>query len=165
MIEIPSTWGDVEVGVSLLSPTQEPLVVVRKEADRKGRFWYLLHDRNKHKIRVAPKPADQPVTLLECTLEEAENYARMELGAERILDFEREARMPERAKQWLVPPFPSKGLGVLNKARDHIDWYHGSYSGKTEMNGGYRSLKQLTQVHQEMHDEVYMDLPHTHKEA
>lgn len=164
MIEIQGTWGQVEVGTTMLTKTGLPVVVIRKEPDAKGRFWYLLHDCNKHKMRVTPKPPDRPVTLLECTPEEAEQYAKMGLGAERILDFEKEARMEERAKQWLVPPVPTKGTGALNKVRDHIQWYHGTYAGSAE-NGGFKSLKQILAAHEEMHEAVFMDRPHTHKEA
>lgn len=160
MIERPGVWAELDVGVSLLTPTGKPVVVVRKE-----RGWLLLHDYGKRKIRVSPKPPDRPVTILECTPEEAERVARSGLGAERILDFERERRMEQRAKQWLVPPVPTGGAGALNLVRDHVSWYHGSYSGSAEGSGGFKTLKQILQAHTEMHEEVHMDLPHTHREA
>lgn len=162
MIEVPSTWGAVKEGTTLLSPKGAPLVVVRVAKDRRGRTWFQCHDHNKRKIRIAPKPSDLEVTLLECTPEEAEGYAKLGLGAERILDFERENRMAERAKQWILPPFPTKGRRALDQARDHLSWYHGTYSADAE-SGGFKTLKQMIRAHEEMHEQVFMDLPHTHK--
>lgn len=164
MIEVEGTWGQVTAGTTLLSPTGGPLVVIKTKTDPQGRTWFQLHDHNKHKIVVKPKPSDTPVTLLECTPEEAELAAIHGLGAERMLDFEREARMEQRSRQWIVPPFPSGGREALNRARDHIGWYHGTYSGVAE-NGGFKTLKQMTSAHTQMHEEHFMDKPHTHREA
>lgn len=165
MIEKPATWGEVAVGTTILSPTAAPLVIVRTaESPKTGKVWYLAHDHGKREFNIAPKPSDAPVTILEATAEEAEWVAINELGAERLLDNEREARMEERAKQWLVPPFPTKGRGALDKAKDHLSWYHGCYTTDIA-----RTLKQAAEEHAKMHDPdeiggVFMDMPHTHKE-
>lgn len=165
MIERPGTWGEVAEGTTLLSPTGAPLVIVRTAKDAQGRLWYQAHDHNKHKMPIKPKRSDAPVTLLECTPEEAELAAVHGLGAERILDLEREARMEERSKQWTVPALASKGRHALDQARDHVDWYHGAYSGPAESNGGFKTLKQILAAHEEMHAQTFMDKPHRHKEA
>lgn len=164
MNERPGTWGEVVEGTTLLSPTGAPLVIVKTAKDSQGRIWYQSHDHTKHKATIKPKPSDAPVTLLECTPEEAELAAVHGLGAERILDFEREARMPERSKQWIVPKLSSAGRRALDQARDHVGWYHGTYSGSAE-NGGFKTLKQILAAHAEMHEEQFMDKPHTHKEG
>lgn len=161
MIERPGTWGEVTAGTSLLTPNEMPIVIVRT-AETKGGTWYLAHDHQRREIRISPKPSDLAVTLLECTPEEAELVAKEILGAERIIEAERETRMPERAKRWKVPPFPTKGRGALVKAKDHLSWYHGTYT--TDI----RTLKQATEAHAEMHDPeaiggVFMDMPHTHR--
>lgn len=170
MIEVPGTWGKVDVGTTLLSKTGNPLVVV----EMKNGF-YLLSDHTGHKYAVKPKEPDAPVTLLEATPEEAELAAVHGLGAERLLDFEREKRMESRSKQWIVPAFPQavvrgrKNRFALDQARDHLQHYHGTYAGTAE-NGGFKTLKQITAAHDEMHDPeavggVFMDLPHTHEET
>lgn len=161
MIERAATWAEVTTGTTLLTPTDLPIVIVRTAEDRKGRIWYLAHDHNKRKIRIEPKPSSAPVTLLECTPEEAEANVIELLGAERVLDLERERRMPERAKRWLVPPLASKGRYALDQARDHLSWYHGTYAGSAE-NGGFKTLKQILSAHAEMHEQDFMDRPHTH---
>lgn len=157
MIERPGTWSEVGVGTTLLTKTELPLLVVRTADTKKGR-WYLAHDHHRREIRITPKPSDGAVTILECTPEEAELIAVHGLRAEHIVQNEREARMPERAKRWVVPPFPVKSRGALNRAKDHIAWYHGTYT--TDIN----TLKQATEAHAEMHAENFMDRPHTHKE-
>jgi hypothetical protein len=163
VIERPGTWGEVEAGTTLLSPTDLPLLIVLTKADAQGRVWYQAHDHIKRNITIQPKPADAPVTLLEMTPEEAEAVATRGLGAERVLDWEREARMPERAKRWVIPVLATSGKYALNQARDHLSWYHSTYSGSAEA-GGFKTLKQILKAHQEMHEECFMDKPHTHKE-
>lgn len=164
MIEVPGTWADVTAGTTLLSPTGNPLLIIRTEVDAKGRTWYQSHDHTKHKATIRPKPSDAPVTLLECTPEEAELAAIHGLGAERIIDFERDARIEQRSRQWVVPPLATTGRTALDKARDHVGWYHGTYSGSAE-NGGFKTLKQILAAHAEMHEQQFTDKPHTHKEA
>lgn len=163
MIEKPGTWGQVTEGTTLLSPTELPLLIVRTAPDRKGRIWYQAIDHNKAKYKISPKPSEAPVTLLECTEQEAINVAVHGLGAHRILEAERDRRTEERAKRWLVPPLPTKGRGALDHARTHLDWYHGTYSGSADYAGGFKTLKQITEAHTEMHEEHFMDRPHTHK--
>jgi hypothetical protein len=163
MIEKQGTWGEVTEGTTLLSPSAAPLVIVRTAPGKKGGLWYLARDHNKREFRIAPKPLTEPVTILETTPEEAELVAVHGLGAERLLDLERERRMPERSQQWKVPPFPKKGRGALDRAKDHLSWYHGTYT--TDI----RTLKQANEAHAEMHDPeavggLFMDMPHTHKE-
>lgn len=163
MIEKPGTWGEVTAGTTLLSPTEAPLVIVKAEPSQKtGKVWYRAADAHGHQFTIKPKPSDLPVTLLEVTPEEAELVALGGLQARHLIDLEREARMPERAKRWNVPPFPSKGRGALDRAKDHLSWYHGTYT--TDI----RTLKQAAEAHSEMHDPeavggVFMDRPHTHK--
>ena len=159
MKERPGTWGEVSEGTTLLSPTQLPLVIV-KTARTKAGLWYLAHDHNGDERRIAPKPSDQAVTILECTPEEAEMAAVHGLGAERILDFEHQARMPERSKRWIVPDFPSKGRGALDMGREHLRWYHGVHDP------ALKTLKQMAAAHAEMHGEpLMMDMPHTHQQG
>jgi hypothetical protein len=161
MIERPGTWSEVEVGVTLLSPTGQPLLCTRFEQG-----WYLLEDRNHHKVRVAPKPADAAVTVLEVTPEEAERNLVELLGAHRLLDLETEKRVEQRQHQWEVPSFPVKGQrDALTRARDHVDWYHGTYSGDA-IGGGFKTLAEITAAHEEMHTpgNVFTDKPHVHKE-
>jgi hypothetical protein len=67
--------------------------------------------------------------------------------------------MPERAKQWVVPPFPKPGRQALNKAKDHLSWYHAVYT--TDI----RTLTQAREAHDEMHRDHFMDMPHTHRET
>lgn len=162
MIEKPGTWGDVREGTTLLSPSQAPLAIIKTAVTRKG-TWYLAMDHNKRKFRIAPKPSDLPVTLLESTPEEAEAVAIHGFGAHRILDAERERRMPERAKQWIVPPFPKAGRGALDHARTHVEWYHGAYGGPAEVSGGFKTLKEIREAHAQMHADGFMDMPHTHE--
>lgn len=157
MIERPGTWGEVGVGTTLLSPTEKPLIVVRFE-----RGWRLAEDHNHRKFRISPKPSEAPVKILECTEDEAILACEQYLGAHRILEAERERRMPERAKRWIVPPFPAKGRGALDRARDHVDWYHGTYAGQADYAGGFKTLKEITAAHAAMHEEMFMDMPHTH---
>lgn len=161
MIEKPGTWGEVTAGTTLLSPNEAPLLIIRAEPSPKtGKIWYLARDAHAREITIKPKPSDLPVTLLECTPEEAELVAIHGLEARHIIDLERDRRMVERNKRWLVPPFPIKGRGALDRAKDHISWYHGTYT--TDI----RTLKQATEAHAEMHIEpVLIDRPHTHKEA
>lgn len=158
MIERPATWGEVTEGTTLLSPSEAPLVIIKTAVSPKsGKLWYLARDHNKREFNIEPKPSDLPVTILEVTPEEAEMAATHGLGAERLLDLEREQRMPERAERWTVPPFPKKGRGVLDRAKDHLSFYHGTYT--TDI----RTLKQAAEAHEEMHRDHFMDLPHTHK--
>lgn len=157
MIERPGTWGEVTEGTTLLSPTEAPLVIVKTKPGKSG-VWYLAKDHTGREIPISPKPSDLAVTILEATPEEAELAAANGLGAVRMLDLEREQRMPERAKRWVVPPFPRKGRGALEKAKDHLNWHHGTYT--TDI----RTLKQATEAHEEMHRDSFMDKPHTHKE-
>jgi hypothetical protein len=162
VIERPGTWGEVEVGVTVLSPTGLPLLCTRFE-----RGWYLLEDRNHHARRVEPKPADAPVTILEVSPEEAEKGVVEMLGAHRMLDIETEKRVEQRQHQWQVPPFPRKGeRDALTRARDHVDWYHGTYANDA-INGGFRTLVEITAAHEEMHTpgNVFTDKPHVHKEG
>lgn len=163
MIERTGTWSEVTEGTTILSPTEAPLVIVKTAVSPKsGKLWYLARDHNKREFNIEPKPSDLAVRILEVTPEEAELVAIGGLGAERLLDFEREARMEERAKKWIVPAFPKKGRGTLDRAKDHLSWYHGVYT--TDI----RTLKQATEAHAEMHDPesiggLLMDMPHTHK--
>lgn len=165
MIERPATWSEVSSGTTLLSPTDAPLLIIRTKVDGRGRTWYLAADHQRREFRIAPKPSEAPVIILECTPEEAEWAAIRGIGAQRVIEFEREARMPERAKRWIVPPFPAKGRGALERARDHVDWYHGAYSGPADASGGFKTLKQIMAAHLEMHDAHFMDMPHTHEEG
>lgn len=162
MIERPGTWGEVEQGVTILAPNQRPLYVVRTAETKKGR-WLLVIDHLKNEFRISPKPSGGPVSILEMTDEEAELVVTEKLGAHRILDAERERRMPERAKLWIVPPFPAKGRGALDHARTHVEWYHGGYAGEAQYAGGFTTLKQIREAHSQMHDQQFMDMPHTHE--
>lgn len=162
MIERPATWGEVAEGTTLLSPKGAPLAIVKTAATKAG-LWYLAIDHNKRQFKIAPKPSSTPVTILEATEEEAELFAAAGLGAHRMLDAERERRMPQRAKQWIVPPFPTKGRGALDHARTHVEWYHGAYGGPAEVSGGYKTLKEIREAHTEMHEKWFMDMPHTHE--
>lgn len=168
MIERPGTWGEVTAGTTLLSPTKLPLLIARTAPDKKGKLWYLAKDHNSREFRISPKLSDEPVTILECTEDEAEDVARELLGATHLLHLEREARMADRSKQWIVPPLPMKGRGALDRARDHLSWYHGTYSGPADAYGGFKTLKQIAAAHEEMHDEtavggLFMDMPHSHE--
>jgi hypothetical protein len=156
------TWGEVEVGVTLLSPTGLPLICTRFE-----RGWYLLEDRNHHGYKVPPKPATEGVTVLEVTEEEAEQNLMEMLGAYRMLDFETEKRVEERQHQWVVPPLSTAGKYALDKARDHLDWYHGTYGGEAAISGGFKTLKEILAAHAEMHTpgNVFTDRPHQHREV
>jgi len=164
VIERPGTWEEVTVGTVVLSPTKEPLLVIA--GPRRG--YFRLKDRGGHQATTGPHPRDRKVTILEATPEEAEFIARHELGAELLVDHEREKRMAERAKRWIVPAFPVKGKrDALTIARDHLNFYHGTYAGSNE-NGGFKTLVQITRAHEEMHDPdavggLFMDLPHTHE--
>lgn len=164
MIERPGTWGEVQAGVTILSPTDLPLLVVKTAATKKG-LWYLAIDHNKYEYRIPPKPSDLSVKILEMDPGEAEMLVRTEFGAQRLLDREREARMPERAKRWIVPPLASKSRGALDLARTHVEWYHGTYGGSADYAGGFKTLKQIREAHDQMHAEHFMDKPHTHKEG
>lgn len=163
MIERQATWGEVTAGTTLLSPSEAPLIIIRAEPSPKtGKLWYLARDAHGRDFSIKPKPSDLPVTLLEATPEEAELLALEGFSARHLIDMEREARMPERSKRWIVPPFPKKGRGALDKAKDHLSWYHGTYT--TDV----RTLKQAIEAHAEMHDPdavggLFMDMPHTHK--
>lgn len=160
MIERIGTWAEVDIGTTLLTRTGLPVIVVGKE-----RGWIRIEDRNHHKTSVPPKPADDPVTILEMTEAEALDEVRLQLGAYRYLDFETEARMEKRAPQWLVPPFPRKGQpNALADARNHVDWYHGTYAGDAQAYGGFKTLTQITAAHEEMHESAFMDRPHQHRE-
>lgn len=163
MIERQGTWGEVAEGTTLLSPNELPLVVVRAAPDKRGRLWYLAQDHNKREFRITPKPSQEPVRILESTEEEAEWLATNRLGAHRLLDDERDRRMEERARNWIVPPFPTKGRGALDRARNHVDWYHGAYAGDAQYAGGFKTLKQIAAAHTEMHEVEFMDMPHTHE--
>lgn len=164
MIERPGTWGEVTAGTTLLSPSEAPLVIIKTQVSPKtGKTWYLAKNANGREMTIKPKPSDTPVTLLEVTPEEAELVAVGGLRASHLLDLERESRMVERAKKWIVPAFPTKGRGALDRAKDHISWYHGTYTTDAA-----RTLKQAIEAHKEMHDPeavggVFMDKPHTHK--
>lgn len=162
MIERPGTWGEVTAGTTLLSPKGAPLAIIKTAATKAG-LWYLAIDHNKRQFKIAPKPSATPVTLLEATPEEAEWLATAELGAHRLLDAERDRRMPERAKQWIVPPLPTRGRGALDHARTHVEWYHGTYGGDAQVSGGFKTLKEIREAHQQMHDEMFMDMPHIHE--
>jgi len=162
VIDVERTWGEVGEGTTIASPTGEPLAILQIAPDSAGRLWYLATDRGGHRIKIKPKPSDAIVTVLEATEAEAISFAKAGLRAEQILDVERERRMSDRAKQWIVPVFPRKGeYDALTKARDHLQWYHGTYAGDAK-NGGFRTLAAITAAHQEMHEQVFMDLPHTH---
>lgn len=163
MIEKPGTWGEVGEGTTLLSPTELPLVIIRTAPDKSGRLWYLAQDHGKREFKIAPKPSDAPVTILECTEQEAINVATLGLGAHRILEAEREGRMEQRAKRWIVPPFPSRGRGALDHARTHVEWYHGCYAGDAAVSGGFKTLKEIAAAHAQMHEDNFMDMPHTHE--
>lgn len=163
MIERQGTWGEVTAGTSLLSPKDAPLVIVKTAPGRNGGLWYLAMDHNKRQFKISPKPSEAPVKILEMTPEEAEALVVQQLGAHRILDAERERRMAQRAKQWIVPPFPAKGRGALDRARDHVNWYHGCYSGTAEYAGGFKTLKEIAEAHAQMHEQEFMDMPHTHE--
>lgn len=163
MIQRSGTWGEVAEGSVILSPKDLPLLVVKTAATKKG-LWYLAVDHGKREFRIPPKPSDLPVNILEATPEEAELLVTTQLGGVRLLDRERELRMAERAKQWIVPPLASKGRGALEHARTHVEWYHGTYGGSADYAGGFKTLKQIREAHDQMHAEVFMDLPHTHKE-
>lgn len=162
MNERPGTWGEVAEGTTLLSPTDLPLLIVKVAVDGAGRRWFRARDHTKREMTIKPKPSDAPVTLLEATEEEAVLLARSALGASHVLDAEREARMPERAKRWTVPPLATKGRYALDQARDHLSWHHGTYAGSAE-NGGFKTLKQILAAHEEMHETHFMDKPHTHR--
>lgn len=162
MIERTGTWGEVTEGVTILSPTDLPLYVVKTAATKKG-LWYLAIDHGKREFKISPKPSDLGVKILEMTPDEAEVLVVHQLGAHRILEAERDRRMPERAKQWIVPPFPTKGRGALDHGRTHVEWYHGTYGGSAEYAGGFKTLKQIAEAHAQMHDEHFMDMPHTHE--
>lgn len=157
MIERAATWGEVAAGTTLLSPTDLPLVVVKTAPGKNGGLWYLAHDHGGRKFNISPKPSDAPVTILECTPEEAEFAAINGLGAERILEMEREVRMPWRARRWLVPAFPTGGRGALSQAQMHLNWYHGTYV--TDI----KTIKAAVAAHDEMHRDQFMDKPHTHR--
>lgn len=161
MIERGGTWGEVQVGTTLLSPTGLPLLCTRFEAG-----WYLLEDRNHHGYKVSPKPQAEPVTILEATQEEAEQNLIEMLGAYRMLDIETEKRVEARQHQWVVPALSIHGRYALDRARDHIDWYHGTYAADA-INGGFKNLKEALAAHDEMHTpgNVFTDRPHIHKEA
>lgn len=147
--------------MTVLTKTELPVICVRKE-----RGWTLFEDRNHHQYKMPPQPDDKPVTILEATEEEAESWARQELGAHRILDYQTEIRVEKRAPRWVVPPFPRKGeRNALQRARDHVDWDHGTYSGDAAVSGGFKSLVEITKAHEEMHETHFMDRPHTHREA
>lgn len=163
MIERPATWGEVVEGTTLLTPTELPILIVKTAKDRSGKLWYQAIDHGKRRSTIAPKDPRTPVTILEATEEEAELLARNLLGAVHVIDAERERRMPQRSKRWLVPPLRTKGPGALNAARDHVSWHHGTYAGSAE-NGGFKTLKEILAAHEEMHDTHFMDKPHTHKE-
>lgn len=165
MIQRPGTWGEVEAGVTLLSPTEAPLAILKTAPGKNGALWYLAVDHNGREFKIAPKPSEEPVTILECTPEEAELYARLELKASHVLDIEQQRRMPERAKRWIVPPFPSRGRGALDHARTHIEWYHGAYGGSADYAGGFKTLKEIRAAHAQMHEENFMDMPHTHEDG
>src|SRR4051812_25024965 len=114
MIERPSTWGEVTAGTTLLSPTEAPLLIIAAAPSAKtGKLWYQAKDHAGRTFTIKPKPSDAPVTLLECTETEAILIAEKGLPATHILDMEREARMPERSKKWIVPAVPTKGRGAL----------------------------------------------------
>lgn len=165
MIERPGTWGEVTNGTTLLSPTQAPLVISNTAVSPKtGRLWYQATNANGRTFTIQPKDPATPVVLLEMTPEEGVLIAKGGLNAHHLIDMEREARMAERAKRWKVPAVPTKGKGALNRIKDHLSWYHGTYT--TDI----RTLRQALDAHTEMHDEgaiggVFMDKPHTHKEA
>lgn len=164
MIERLGTWEEVTVGTVVLSPTKEPLLVIKGPV----RGYFRLKDRGGHEATTGPHPRDRKVMVLEATPEEAAFVAQTKLGAEILVDQEREKRMAERAKRWIVPAFPAKGQrDALTRARDHVTFYHGTYAGSNE-NGGFKTLVQITKAHEEMHDPdavggLFMDLPHTHR--
>ena len=70
--------------------------------------------------------------------------------------------MPARRKLWTAPAFPLKGRGALEQARVHVEWYHGTYAGSAA--GGFKTLKEITDAHREMHETYFMDKPHTHED-
>lgn len=148
----------------ILSPTEEPLLIVQQKAG-----WTQVKNRNGLKRAIKPKPADFKVTVLEMTEQEAIDAVKAGLGGSYLVQQEFDKRLPERAKRWLVPPFPKAGArDSLMRARDHVQWYHGTYAGDA-INGGFKTLKQITAAHDEMHDPdaiggLFMDKPHTHKE-
>lgn len=160
MIERPGTWAEIEVGMTVLTRTELPVICTGRE-----RGWTRFEDRNHHEYRMPPQPDDKVVTILEATEEEAESWARQMLGAHRVLDIETEKRVEKRALRWIVEPFPVKGQrNALNRARDHVDWDHGTYSGDAAAYGGFKNLVEITRAHEEMHEMGFMDRPHTHKE-
>lgn len=159
MIEREGTWPEVQPGVTVLTRTSLPVVCTGRE-----RGWTKFEDRNHREIRMAPQPDDKAVTILEATEEEAESWLRQELGAHRILDIETEKRVEAREPQWVVAPFPTKGQrDALTRARDHVSWQHGTYSGDAAVSGGFKTLVQITKAHEEMHEQHFMDRPHTHR--
>lgn len=162
MIERPATWGEVEVGTTILSPTELPLLITKTAPTNKG-LWYLAVDHGKREFKISPKPSDLPVTILEASEIEATLLVKEKLNAVLLLSMEREHRMPERAKRWAVPPLASRGRGALDHARTHIEWYHGAYGGSAEYAGGFKTLKQIREAHNQMHEEHFMDMPHTHE--
>lgn len=161
MIERQGIWGEVSEGTTILSPTDLPLLVIKTAPTKRG-LWYLAVDHGKREFKIEPKPSDLPVKILEATPEEAEMLVRTTLGGQFMLDREREQRMPERAKRWIVPPFPAKGRGALEAARTHVEWYHGTYGGSADYAGGFKTLKEIREAHEQMHAEHFMDKPHTH---
>lgn len=161
MIERPGTWAEVDVGTTLLTPKKLPVIVTRRWPSGGIR----VENRHHREILIPPKPAGHPVTILEATEEEAELLAKELLGAHRILDFETDKRIVQRNRLFLVPAFPSgRGKGKLEQARNHVDWYHGTYVGDA-VAGGFKTLVQITAAHAEMHHVEFIDHPHTHKEA
>lgn len=164
MKEREGTWSELEIGMTVLTKTELPVVCVGLQNG-----WTLFEDRNRHQIKVPPQSPDKVLVILEMTPEEAETQASLTLGAHRWLDFETEARVEKRAPRWVVDRFPRKGeRDALNRARDHLQWHHGTYAGDA-INGGFKTLVQITQAHEEMHDPaavggLFMDKPHTHKE-
>ncbi len=162
MNEREGTWSEIELGVTVLTKTGLPVVCVGRE-----RGWTLFEDRNHHQIKVTPQADDKVTVFLEMTPEEAETEASLTLGAHRWLDFETEARLERRAPLWVIERFPRKGeRDALSRARDHLQWHHGTYAGDA-INGGFKTLVQITKAHEEMHDPeagLFMDKPHTHRE-
>jgi hypothetical protein len=162
VIERVGTWGEVDVGTTLLSPQKLPMIVVQRWPSGGLR----LENQHHRSFLVAPKPANAPVTLLESSPEEAELLLMERLGAHRMLAFETDKRTPERNALFIVPAFPAKGTyDALPRARDHVDWYHGCYSGDAQYAGGFRNLAQISAAHDQMHESGFIDHPHTHKEA
>jgi len=160
MIERPGTWGELEPGMLIEDKTGFAWLVTGRK-----RGWTELTSHLKRKKVLQPRPDDTPVTVLEATEEEALALAKHELGADYLLNFRRHETLERQSKRWIVPAFPTKGRQALDRARAHVEWYHGGYAGKADYAGGFKTLKALTLAHQEMHEQMFMDGPHSHEES